>query len=822
MAMHPRPYPSVRRRRTFWRRVVIVCIWCALLVLVIGLGASAGVFVGFLRDLPPLDGLEEYQPSVATTLYTDRDEPFASFYEQRRSLVPLSKIPPQLKQALLAVEDAHFYEHHGLSVRGIVRAIAMNLQSRRRAQGGSTITQQLARQLFLTPEKSFVRKIKEALLAVEIEKHYSKDKILEMYLNQVYFGHGAYGVEAAAQTYYQKPVDQLSLAEAAMIAGLPSAPNRFSPILEPARARRRRDHVLTRMVDEKFITRAQADAASKAGFDEVLQSRSRTIAPYFVEHVRQQLEEKYGAYALYNSGLRVYTTLNLKMQRAAEDALAGGLRDLDKGFGYRPQQAASASQVRLGRYSPLPGDILAGTILKVHPSGLEVQLGRYHGEIPAAALKWTKLPNLVEAFREGDSILVKVLAVNERQKTVELALEQEPELEGALVALNPRSGAMQAMIGGYDFARSKFNRVTQAKRQPGSAFKPFIYATAFDKGLTPSTVMEDSPITFHFRAGGQTVEWSPDNFDRKFRGLITLRNALEHSINVVTVKLLQRIGIDPVVQMAHQMGIESDLRKEMALALGVSEVTPLELTSAFGVLANGGVRAEPFTIRKITDSQGRILEEHVVEAETVMRPETAYVLVNVMKGVVERGTAMRARVLNRPVAGKTGTTSEAADVWFVGFTPNLVAGVWLGYDVKRSLGEDATGGRLALPVWINFMQKALEDLPPDDFSVPDDVVGIPVNLATGEPASPAEKGVILEYFIKGTEPKLETASGKEGPTTRAAPAALEGAPPPSAGPPESSLTPPPLAGRNPWASEPRQPGAEPARNRPGLPEGTSR
>jgi len=803
MAIRLHPYQPASRRRAFWRRVVIASAWCTLLLLVMGLGVAGGVFEGYLRDLPPLDGLEEYQPSIATTLYTDRDEPFASFYEQRRSLVPLSKIPLQLKQALLAVEDARFYEHHGLSIRGIVRAFATNLQSRRRAQGGSTITQQLARQLFLTPEKSFARKIKEALLAVEIEKHYTKDKILEMYLNQVYFGHGAYGVEAAAQTYFQKSVDQLSLAEAAMIAGLPSAPNRFSPIMDPALARRRRDHVLGRMVDEQFITRAQADAASKSGFDEVLLSRSRTVAPYFVEQVRQQLEEKYGAYTLYNSGLKVYTTLSLKMQRAAEDALVGGLRDLDKSFGYRPQQTASASQARLGRYTPLPGDILAGTILKVRPSSLEVQLGRYHGEIPAAGLKWTKLPNLTAALREGNSILVKVLAVNERLKTVELALEQEPELEGALVALNPHTGAVKAMIGGYDFARSKFNRVTQAKRQPGSAFKPFIYAAAFDKGLTPATVMEDSPITFHFRAGGQVVEWSPDNFDRKFRGPITLRNALEHSINVVTVKLLQRIGIDPVVQMAHQMGIESDLRKEMALALGVSEVTPLELTSAFGVLANGGVRAEPFAIRKITDSQGRILEEHVVEAETVMRPETAYVLVNVMKGVVERGTAMRARVLNRPVAGKTGTTSEAADVWFVGFTPNLVAGVWLGYDVKRSLGDEATGGRLALPVWISFMEKALEDLPLEDFTVPDGVVGMPVNLANGQPASLGEKGAILEYFIKGTEPKIDTANDKPEPTAQAAPAALEGALPPPAGPPDSSLIPPSLSGRSPANGERR-------------------
>ena len=728
--------------------------WGLLILLVMASGAAAGVFFAFLRDLPSLDGLEDYQPSIVTTLYTDQDEPFASFYEQRRIPLPLAKIPPQFKQAVLAVEDSRFYEHRGLSPRAIARAMIMNLLTRRKSQGGSTITQQLARILFLTPEKSFTRKIKEALLAVEVEKHYSKDKILELYFNQVYFGHGAYGVEAAAQTYFKKSVGELNLAEVAMLAGLPSAPNRFSPILDPARARRRRDHVLNRMVEMKLISREQAAAAGQTPFDETLFTRSRTIAPYFVEHVRQSLEDTYGAYALYNSGLKVYTTLNLKMQRAAEEALVGGLRDLDKARGFRPrkEQGTETARARIGPYTPRVGEILPGTVLRVKPKSLEVQLGRYRGEISLESIQWTKIRNLAEAFHEGDPILVQVLSVDERRKIMDLSLEQDPELEGALVALDPRDGAIKAMIGGYDFERSKFNRAVQARRQPGSAFKPFVYATAFDRGLTPSTIIEDSPITFHFRVEGKEVEWSPENYDRKFHGPMTLRRALENSINVVTVKLIERVGVDPVVRMAHQMGIESDLRHEVALALGVSEVTPLELVSAYGVIANGGVRAEPFVIRKVTDSQGRILEEHIVEPQEVMRPETAYVLTNVMKGVVERGTGARAHVLKRPLAGKTGTSSEATDVWFVGFTPNLVAGVWIGYDVKRSLGSAETGSRLALPPWIAFMQKALTDLPPDDFPVPENVVAIPVNYMTGLPAPQDDKGAILEYFIKGTEP----------------------------------------------------------------------
>ncbi|MBI3085487.1 MAG: PBP1A family penicillin-binding protein, partial [candidate division NC10 bacterium] len=633
-----------------------------------------------------------------------------------------------------------------------------------------TITQQLARVLFLTPEKSFTRKLKEALLAVEIEKKYPKNKILELYFNQVYFGHGAYGVEAAAQTYFKKSVGELTLAEVAMLAGLPSAPNRFSPIVDPARARRRRDHVLNRMVEQKVITRAQAEVASRTPFDEAVFTRARTIAPYFVEHVRQSLEETYGAYALYNSGLKVYTTLNLKMQRAAEEALVGGLRELDKARGFRPRPARGldATRVRIGPYTPRVGEILPGTVLKVKPKSLEVQLGRYRGEVPLESMKWTKLTTLAETFREGNPVLVQVLSVDERRKIADLALEQEPELEGAFLALDPRGGAIKAMIGGYDFERSKFNRAVQARRQPGSAFKPFVYATAFDRGLTPSTIIEDSPISFRFRVAGEVVEWSPENYDRKFHGPTTLRRGLENSINVVTVKLMQEVGVDPVIRMAHQMGIETDLRREVALALGVSEVTPLELVSAYGVLANGGVRAEPFAIRKITDSQGRTLEQHVAEPQEVMRPETAYVLVNVMKGVVERGTAARARVLKRPLAGKTGTTSEATDVWFIGFTPDLVAGVWVGYDVKRSLGPAETGGRLALPLWIAFMQKILPDLPPEDFKPPENVVAIPVNHLTGRPVPQGENGSILEFFIKGTEPKALEAAAPPGLSPRSA------------------------------------------------------
>jgi penicillin-binding protein 1A len=789
--------------RSFRRRVLLVGGWSALLLLAFGLSLATGLYVAFRGDLPNPAGLEAYQPSLATILYSDQDEPFHAFFEQRRILVPLSRMPTHLTEAVLAVEDARFYAHRGVSPRAMLRALVMNVLAGRRAQGGSTITQQLARRLFLTPEKSVVRKIREVLLALEIEKRYSKAKILELYLNLVYFGHGAYGVEAAAQTYFHKSVSDLTVPESALLAGLPSAPTRFSPITDPVRARRRRDHVLVRMATEGFITADQADGAKRTSFDETLFTRPATIAPYFVEHVRQRLEDIYGAATLYNAGLKVYTTLNLKMQRAADAALIGGLREIDKRQGYRPAPVqAGVARTGIGPYTPKIGEVLPGTVLRVKPTAIDVQVGRYRGELAYASLKWTKLAKPGAAFTVGRPILVRVLAVEERTQTVVLALEQDPDLEGAFLALNPQDGSIKAMVGGYDFGRSKFNRATQARRQPGSAFKPFVYAAAFDQGLTPSTIIDDAPISFPTTIGGEEVEWAPENFDREFHGPTTLRRALENSVNVVTVKLLEEVGVDAVVTMARQVGIRSDLRREMALALGVSEVTLLELVSAYGVFANAGVRAEPVAIRKVTDNQGRILTQHVPTPQAVMAPETAYVLVNVMKGVIERGTGARAHGLQRPLAGKTGTSADATDVWFVGFTPSLVAGVWVGYDRKRSLGPVETGGRLALPMWIHFMRDALRGTVPQDFPIPDGVVAVPVDLQTGRPAQSGSRGTINEYFAEGTEPEEQEEPEELGETkvVRApphTPPVAEVPPPPPTPAPR-----PPSSGPAPWTITP--------------------
>jgi penicillin-binding protein 1A len=749
-------------------RPAVTVIWFSLVLMAISLGVAGGLFAAYLRDLPTLDALEEYQPSLVTTLYSDQDEPFATFYEQKRMWVPLDKMSRHLINGIIAVEDAQFYQHRGINFRGIARALLANIRALRPVEGGSSITQQLAKLLFLTPEKSLSRKVKEALLAIEIERHYPKDKILELYLNQVYFGHGAYGVESAAQTYFKKSVDQLNLSEAATLVGLPRAPNYYSPITDRERAMRRRDHVLTRMLERGFITSEQAAQASSVSFDESLFARTRNLAPYFVEHMRQNLEENYGTYGVYHGGLKVYTTLNVAMQRSADAALIQGLREIDKARGFRPLSHRASTASVPGRVSPaylIPkaGEILSGTVTKILPNAIAVQVGEFRGEVVFDKTPWLDASQPDQQFRVGMNVKVQVLSVDKQRKTLELSLEQDPVIEGAFLALDPRDGGIKAMVGGYDFERSKFNRALQAKRQPGSAFKPFVYAAAFDRGFTPSTIIEDSPVRYPIIVDGKRIEWSPANYDRKFRGPTTLRYGLEHSINVIAVKLIERVGVDPVIILAHEMGIESNLRREYALALGVSEVTLAEMVSAFGVLARDGIRFTPYVIRHVIDNQGAVLEEHAPESHRVMREETAFILTNVLKGVVERGTGSRARVLGRPIAAKTGTTQEATDAWFLGYSPSLVAGVWVGYDTKRSLGPHESSATLAVPIWTRFMQQALKDVPVEDFPVPENVVTVLVNYKSGLPTTLDDTTAIQEFFLKGTEPRrMEAGSPESG------------------------------------------------------------
>jgi len=734
-------------------RTTITVIRSFLLLMAVSSGVLGGLFVTYLQDLPTLDALEEYQPSLVTTLYSDHDEPFATLFEQKRFWIPLDKIPRHLINGVIAVEDAQFYQHRGINFRGIARAALVNLRALRPAEGGSSITQQLAKLLLLTPEKHLSRKIKEAILAIEIEKRYSKEKILELYLNQVYFGHGAYGVESAAQTYFKKPVDRLTLAEAATLAGLPRAPNYYSPITDKERAIRRRNHVLARMAEQGFITKQQADSALAATFEEFPFERTRNLGPYFVEYIRQQLEETYGTYAVYHGGLKVYTTLDVAAQRAAEAALFEGLREIDKARGFRAPRARTSTATVTGKVSlsyaiPKAGETLSATITKVLPRSITVQIGGYRGDIALDKVAWLDTSQPRQQLLPGMEVRVQVLGVNKREKTLDLSLEQDPEIEGALLAVDPRDGSIKAMIGGYDFERSKFNRALQARRQPGSAFKPFVYAAAFDRGLTPSAIINDAPVSYPILLDGKRTQWSPDNYDRKFRGPTTLRYGLEHSVNVVAVKLIERIGVDPVIELARKLGIESALRREYALALGVSEVTLSEMVSAYGVFAHSGIRFLPYGIRKVADNKDALLEEHLPVGQRVMTEETAFVLTNVLTGVVERGTGSRARVLERPVAGKTGTTQAATDAWFIGYTPTLVAGVWIGYDTKRSLGPHESAATLAVPVWTRFMQRVLQHTPPEEFPVPGNVTPALVNYSSGRPTTPDDKDAVKEFLFR--------------------------------------------------------------------------
>lgn len=746
-------------------------------VLVIGgAGGLGGIFWYFSKDLPSIESLREYQPSLVTKIYGDDRQLIGQFYIERRVLVPLSQMPPDLLHAIIAVEDSRFYEHKGVDPLGILRALLTNIENLRLRQGASTITQQLARSLFLSSEKSFKRKVKEALLAWKMEKVLSKDEILELYLNQIYFGHGAYGVQSAARTYFGKNVEQLNLAEVAYLAGVPRAPTEYSPYNNPERAKQRQGIVLRRMIEEGFITEDQFRNVYRQDLYFQKIEKEEEVAPYFLEYLRQYLSAAYGENAVYKDGLSVYTTLNLTMQKAATQALKDGLREVDKRQGYRgaiarksPKELSHEEETGIGLMGMAvvkEGNVIDGVVTAVDDKGATVIAAGRTGRIPSEGMAWAKKrlkgPDLLkdvelnfeakpsDILHVGDVVKVKLRRLDARAKTAVFSLDQDPVVEGALIALDPRTGAIKAMVGGYDFKRSEFNRALSARRQPGSAFKPVIYATAIERGLTPATVMVDSPIVFVDEE--QQKVWRPENYESKFYGPISLREALAHSRNLATVKLLERVGIKNVVEFAKRVGINSPLTPDLSMALGSSSVSLIELTSTYGVFANEGVRVEPMTVLSVADSAGQVLEEHEPVANEVLTKETAYVITNMMEDVIQRGTGWRAKVLNRPLAGKTGTTNDFTDAWFVGFAPNLAAGVWVGFDDVRTLGDREAGASAALPIWINFMRAAFEVVPDMTFPIPENVVFAKIDPQTGLLAPEGAENAAIEIFVKGTEP----------------------------------------------------------------------
>jgi|CXWL01.1.fsa_nt_gi penicillin-binding protein 1A len=755
----PRP-----RHRSWWRILVVVAL--------IGLGLLCGVAAGAIwyvaQDLPSLDSLEEYQPSLVSRVYADDDQVIGQYYVERRLFTPLPQIPQHLKDAVIAVEDVRFFEHPGLDIIGMARAFVTNLRRGSRVEGASTITQQLTRSLFLSPERTYIRKVRELVLAYQMELVLTKEQILELYLNQIYFGQGAYGVRAAGLTYFGKELRDLSLAECAFLAGLPKSPTHYAPFKNPERGKKRQEHVLDRMEETGFISTEQHQQAAAYTLT-FRQPSIEQLAPHFVEYVRQALVAKHGETAVYKGGLDIHTTLNVVYQKAAEQAVQNGLRQLDKRQGWRGPLGTKDPEKLLANppappVTPLKvGDLLQGVVMKIAKDHVVVHIGTTTGELTfdnmAWARRWMKgkdptkdftiVPNLKTLLKPGDVIEVGITKID--QATIHLQLEQTPVVEGALLAIDPRTGAIRAMVGGYDFARSEYNRAMQSKRQPGSAFKPVIYATALNDGLSPSTLVLDAPVVYENEDPDKT--WKPENYEKKFYGAVTLREALAHSRNLATVRLLDRVGIRGVVDFARAIGITSPLNQDMSLALGSSSLTLSELVSAYGVFANQGVRLEPYAITSVQmPKKLATIDEATLDPRQVISRETAYLITSMLQDVVQRGTGTAAKTLERPIAGKTGTTNDYSDAWFIGYTPTLVVGVWVGFDDLRTIGETESGAHAALPIWIDFMKEALKNEPAAAFEIPDEIQFVKVDPATGMLSSEMGAEGVVESFAKGSEP----------------------------------------------------------------------
>jgi len=640
-------------------------------------GAVGGFFLAITHDLPQIRTLETFRPAAVTRIYSADKELLDELFTQKRVPVPLHMTPDYFRQAVVATEDRQFYEHTGVDLRGILRAIIRDIRAGEFVEGASTITQQLAKTLFLTPRKSITRKLKEAFLAFQIERRYTKDEILELYLNQVYFGSGAYGVQAAARTFFGKPANELTLAECALIAGMPKSPSRYSPLVNSSLALKRRAVVLKQMARNGMISREQLTAAGSSPLNLAKSQNISMKAPYFVAYVRNLLEKEFGGARLYRTGFTVYTTLNYEMQRAAEKAVAKGLEQL------------------------------SGRMQK-------------HGLLTLQS----------DAARDTSG-------------------QESPQ--AALISLDARQGAILAMVGGRDFQESPFNRATMARRQPGSAFKPLVYACAMENGFAQNYVMWDAPVVF--KGAKEGLDWTPENFSGKFKGEMTLRQALSVSQNIPAVKLLGKLGPSTAVQWAYRMGIESPLQPNLSLVLGTSEVTLLELTAAYAVFPNGGVWTRPLAITEVLDREGRSIWRARPQRCTAVSPETAAIMTDMLQAVVQSGTGRAARRISRLLAGKTGTTDSYRDALFVGFSPTVVAGVWVGLDHYGILGNKETGSRAALPIWVDFMEQALADRPYRDFSLPEGVVKVRVDVESGLLASENCPNAVTVVFKKGTEPK---------------------------------------------------------------------
>ncbi|HLQ75795.1 MAG TPA: PBP1A family penicillin-binding protein [Terriglobia bacterium] len=700
-------------------------VFVVLLCLSMAFGATAGVLFVYASDLPQVHALEDQHSPVITKVYGDDDNSvIGTFAQEHRIVVTYDQIPPIMRSAIISVEDQNFYQHWGIDFLGIARASLKNLMAGRVVGGGSTLTQQLSKNLFLlksgTAERSITRKIQEAMLSIQIERNYTKDQILTMYSNEIFLGGGQYGFAAAAEYYFGKDLKDVTIEEAALLAALPRSPTNYSPILNPDRAKSRRDYAIDRMVAEGKVTVADGEQAKATEIKLAPKQRPDELAPYFVEEIRQYLDKTYGRSRYLEGGLKVYSTLNVPMQKVSNTAVRMGLREYDKRHGWRGVErnlikddgVKDIANYELPDWKLVirPNDVVPGVVLKTSPGSATVRIAQFTAVLSPADVAWTGAKAAPDALlKTGDVALFNVRSINTKDRKIEVMLDQVPKVQGALVAIAPQSGEIKAFVGGYDFDESKFDRATQAFRQTGSSFKPFVYTAAIDRGVID---LEDTIIDNPTSWGS----YSPGNYDGKFEGKITIRHALGDSRNIPAVKILAMLDVDNLIPYIKRFGISSKIEPVLPIALGATDVTLLEMTSAYSTFPNDGVRVVPRYIRRITDYDGNVLEENLPELKDVISLQTARKMTDLLQEPVRDGTASKAKELKRPIAGKTGTTNDFTDAWFLGFTPSLTTGVWVGFDEKVTLGDKETGARAALPIWMDMMGQILKDRPIEQFA----------------------------------------------------------------------------------------------------------
>lgn len=890
---------------------VLIGVFCFFLL--IGLSVYL-VYLSVLQGLPEIIKMEDYKPLLVSQVYDRNNIKIGEFYRERRVLVPYNDLPKSVVNAFLAAEDGQFFEHNGINFQGLLRAAIVNMRAGYKVQGGSTITQQVAKTLFLSSERSYTRKLKDILLALQMEKNLTKEEILYLYLNQIYFGESAYGIEMASQTYFKKPVKKLTLPEAAMLAGLPKAPSEFSPVRNPSRAKERQIYVLNRMADVKYITEEEAEAAINTPLKVYLKEDYEISAPFYLETVRQLLVKQLGEETVLDLGVTIYTGLDIEKQKAANAAVVSGLKELDKRQGFRGPILNLSTESSIEEYllklkkkmisesnpertilpngqfaeiewiskksaaTEAPKNTIAEKLpsfLKIHSTYeavitevndsigyVEVKLPETKGYIDFETMTWARKPNpdkkseldLIQApsaaLKVGDVVLVKIVSENvewpkppppkvkpkknappvvakvypDAANHLQVELDQEPLVEGALLSIDQQTQDVLAMVGGYSFARNEFNRALQAARQTGSAFKALVYAAALDKGYNPSTLLIDAPIAYRQATEeGQQEDkiWKPSNHEKDFSGEITMRNALVKSLNIPSVKIVEDIGVNYANEFAQRLGVFSKLNPDFTMVLGSSSLTLYEVTKVFSQFGRLGLRTRPIMIKKVIDRKGTVLLEkldldarfvdetkrlddlfenkrkayldgspapvapgssdgtsgdpqvavaaaanssfYFKDPEQLIKPEIAYVITDMLRGVVEDpgGTGGRAASLGRELAAKTGTTNGYFDAWFVGYTPNIATGVWVGFDKEKTIGKSEVGGKAALPIWLSFMKDAHSNLPMLSFQIPDAVKIVKIDAETGKLPNSASARVVSQAYVSGTEPTTAASRSEE-------------------------------------------------------------